>query len=158
MDKSKLLENTRRYRKTKKGLVTNLYHNMKARNKVDFDLKFLQKFSNCKKFDRLFKEWEKNNYNKQFKPSIDRINHKKNYSAENIQWLNWAENRYKQTMEGRARKGKVLQLLGADVLNTFKSQREASIKTGLPQGNLSEALNGKRNYCGGYKWKWMNIK
>ena|SRR5690606_31735679 len=156
MKNTKLLENTRRYRKTKKGLITNLFHKMKSRRKVSFSKDDLYEFSKCSKFDRLFLEWEKSNYDKQYKPSIDRINNKKGYDISNIHWLTWAENRYKQTMERRCRKGKVAMIMGDNVVKIFKSQREAVIHTGLPQGNISSALNGKRKYCGGYKWEYIH--
>jgi len=151
-----LLQNTKKYRKTKKGIVTNLYHKMKERNKVDFNLEFLHKFSDCKKFNRLFNEWEKSGYDKQLKPSIDRISNKKHYSKNNIQWITWAENRYKQSMERRSRKGVVIQLIGNKIIKKFKSQREAVIKTGIAQGNMSEVLNRKRQTACGYKFIYEN--
>ncbi len=153
---SRLLENTRRYRKTKKGVVTNLYHNMKSRNCIDFDIAFLHKFSNCKKFNRIFKGWVKSGYKKEFKPSIDRISNKKGYTKENIQWLTWSENRYKQSMERRCRKGKVFQMQGDKVIKIHRSQRQAVIDTGISQGNISGCLNGKRRTAGGYNWKYEN--
>ena len=151
-----LLQNTQRYRHTQKGLITNLYNKLKERNIVDFSREFLQDFSKCKKFERLYLEWVKSNYDKQFKPSIDRINHNKHYSKNNIQWLTWAENRYKQTMERKNRKGVVYQMIGDKIVNKFKSQREAVIKTGISQGNMSEVLNGKRKTAGGYKFIFEN--
>ena len=39
MEKSKLLENTQRFRETPKGVLTNMYHKMKSRRKVEFTLK-----------------------------------------------------------------------------------------------------------------------
>ena len=66
----KLLENTRNYRKTKKGLVTNLFHKMKSRNNVSFDLNYLQEFAKSKKFERLFIEWEESGYKKELKPFV----------------------------------------------------------------------------------------
>ena len=151
---TKLLENTTRWRKTKRGLITNLYHKMKSRHHVGFLLSELHDFAVDSKFDRLFKEWEKSNFNKQLKPSIDRINSKNNYELWNIQWLTWAENRYKQTMERRTRKGAVLQMVAGKAISYHKSQREAVKKTGLSQSGISMCLNGKRKTCGGYEWSY----
>lgn len=151
----KLLENTRQWRKTKRGLITNLYHKMKARMSVEFSLEWLHEFSNCKKFNRLYNEWVVSDYNKQFKPSIDRINHKKVYTKNNIQWLTWAENRYKQSMERRARKGEVAQFLGDKVVKIFPSQRKAVMETSLSQSQMSKVLNGKGLTCGGYDWRYV---
>lgn len=147
-----LLENTRKWRKTKRGLITNLYHKMKSRNTVDFDLEDLHKFSTGSKFERLYDEWVKSNYHKQLKPSIDRISNKYGYTLSNIQWLTWAENRYKQTMERRSRKGPVIQLLAGKPYKFYSSQREAVMKTGINQSNISACLNGKRKSTGGYSW------
>ncbi len=154
MSNTKLLENTARFRKTKRGVVTNLFQKLKGRNVVEFTLEYLHEFADCRKFDRLFNEWVKSGYDKQFKPSIDRISNKKGYLKNNIQWFTWAENRFKQTMERRSRKGAVLQLMGDKVIARFESQRIAVIKTGISQGNMSTVLNGKRNTCGGYKFKF----
>lgn len=147
---------TKKYRRTRKGLVTNLYHKMKYRNTVEFSLSYLQLFADCAKFNRLFIEWEKSNYNKQLKPSIDRINNKDCYSTSNIQWLTWAENRYKQTMERRSRNGAVIQMLANKPFKYYKSQREAIMKTGLNQSGISMCLTGKRSTCGGYGWSYMS--
>jgi hypothetical protein len=150
------LENTRRWRKTKRGLVTNLYHKLKARREVEFSLEWLHSFSNCRKFDRLFEEWEKSGYRKEFKPTIDRVNCKIDYTKSNVHWLSWAENRFKQTMERRCRKGRVIQFHGDKRVKVYRSQREAVISTGISQGNMSYCLNGKRETAGGYSWKYEN--
>lgn len=154
MENTKLLENTARWRKTKRGLVTNLYSKLKSRNYVEFDLEYFHQFANCKKFNRLYSEWVKSNYNKQLKPSVDRISNASGYLKNNIQWLTWAENRFKQNMERRNRSPKVEQLLNGVVVNTYKSQRDAVIKTGISQGNLCSALTGKRVYAAGYQWRY----
>lgn len=155
MDNTKLLENTARWRKTKRGLVTNLFSKLKTRNIVEFDLDFIHDFSNCKKFDRLYREWVKSKYNKQLKPSIDRISNSKGYLKNNIQWLTWAENRYKQNMERRNRSPMVGQILNGEIIRVYKSQRDAVIKTGVSQGNMSSVLTGKRKYSGGYGWIYI---
>ena len=157
MANTKLLENTARFRKTKRGVVTNIYHHLKVRNTVEFDLNYLHEFANSKKFDRLFIEWCKSNYDKQFKPTIDRISNKRGYMKNNIQWLSWSDNRFKQNMERRCRKGAVIQMMGDKVVNRFTSQREAVIKTNISQGNMSAVLNGKRSTCGGYKFIYLSL-
>lgn len=130
---------------------------MANRNKVSFSLQeFHNKYLNDKHFNRLFNEWTRNKYQKQFKPSLDRISNKGIYSFENTHMITWAENRYKQSMERRSRKGKVFQMLGDKVVKIFKSQREAVLLTGISQGNMSEVLNNRRQTAGGYRWVYEN--
>ncbi|MFH1327370.1 MAG: hypothetical protein ABIH76_00735 [Candidatus Bathyarchaeota archaeon] len=97
------------------------------------------------------------NYNKQLKPSLDRIDCKKGYTVKNTQMITWAENRYKQSLDGRrGRKGVVLQLLGEKIVARYSCQREAVKKTGLSQGCMSMVLNGARQTTGGYKFIYEN--
>lgn len=123
---------------------------MKSRHEVDFSLEWLHGFSKVKKFERIFSEWIGSGYKKEGKPSLDRINHNKPYTKSNVQWLTWAENRFKQTMERRSRKGPVLQFKDGEIIARYTSQREAVRKTGLNQSLLSAVLNGKREHTGGY--------
>lgn len=134
-----------------------MYDHMHRRHAVEFTLgEFHARYLDDKRFQRLFAEWVKSGYNKQFKPSLDRINNKKPYTTQNTYMLTWAENRYKQIMERRSRKGPVLQMLGDTVVARFKSQREAVKVTGLSQGDMSMVLNGKRHTVGGYNFVYQN--
>ena len=110
----KLLENTQRFRKTQKGVLTNMYHHMKSRHAVDFSLnEFHKKFLSDKNFLSLFSDWVKSNYNLQMKPSLDRKNPRKHYFWKNVQMITWAENRFKQSSyDGKlGRKPAVLQII-----------------------------------------------
>lgn len=153
-----ILKNTQKYRKTKKGVLTNIYNHCKNRKKINFTLKeFHEKYMNDIVFVRLYNEWIKHNFDIQYKPTIDRIDCLKDYSFDNIHWLSWKDNRYKQRMEfKRIRAKKNLMMKDDIIIKKFNSQREAVIKTGLSQANISSCLNGKRKHCGGYKWIYEN--
>lgn len=153
-----------KYRHTPKGVLTNMYHHQKARNKkngfgeIGYSLKWFQDtFLNDEKYKRLFIEWEKGGYKKAQKPTIDRINNKKGYEKDNIHLLSWAENRFKQTMERRSRKGCVLQKLNGEIVKVWKSQREVWRTLNIQQSMLSQALTGKCKTAYGFEWEYGNI-
>jgi hypothetical protein len=152
------MNSTQKFRKTKKGILTNSYGRQKKRKEVLYSLKELhEKFLNDNRFDRLFKEWVLSNFNKLKIPTIDRINCKKPYSIENIQCLTWEENRYKQRMETNIFRAKQIVSIKDDIVVEYKSVSDAVRKTGIMQGNISSCLTGKRKSCGGYKWIYKNI-
>ena len=106
--RGKRIDNLIKYRQSPKGVLTNMYDKMRNRNIVEFTLKeFHEMFLNDKKYLRIYEEWVLSGMNKSKKPSIDRISNKTGYTIRNIHMLTWGENRYKQTMERRSRKGRV---------------------------------------------------
>lgn len=153
-----LLRNTMNYRKTKKGILTNIYSHQKGRYKVDYTLKELHAmFIDNYQFNRLYIEWVKSGFCKQFKPTIDRVFCKRHYTLRNIHCLNWADNRYKQRMELKLLRARpVYRILNNTVVRTYKSVSHAVQLTGLQQSGISMCLNGHRNYCGGFKWSYEN--
>ena len=154
-----ILNNNKKYRKTKKGVLTNIYNHCKNRRNVNFTLnEFQDKYINDSKFIKLYNDWVKHNYNIHYKPTIDRIDCFKNYSFENIHWLSWEENRYKQRMElKRIRAREILKIQNGKIIKRYKSQQEVIKETRVSQGNLSLCLNNKRKHCGGFEWKYADI-
>ena len=159
-----LLKATRRFRKTPRGLLTNIYSKqvyrcrLKGLSPPNYTLKQLhEKFLDSKKFTFLFKNWIKSNYDKQLKPSVDRIDCKNPYTIRNIQLLTWAENRFKQRFELKRIRAKTVYCLeGELIIEIYCSVSEAVRKTGIHQGNISSCLNGSRITAGGYKWTYEN--
>lgn len=50
-------------------------------------------------YKKLFKEWEKNNFDIRFTPTLDRMNVKKGYVRDNLQFLSYSENVAKGNIE-----------------------------------------------------------
>jgi group I intron endonuclease len=46
--------------------------------------------------------------------------------------------------------------LQGNTLNTFNSITEAANSLSINRGNIGECCRGKRNYCGGYIWKFAD--
>ena len=151
-----------KYRRTKKGILTNIYHKQRERSKIrkmprpEYSLKWLhERFLDDIKLKRLHAEWLKSGYNKLKKPSIDRISCKKPYTKKNIHMMTWEENRFKQNMERRCRKGGVLQKKNGELIMEYRSQREAVKITGFSQGNISAVLNNRRRLAAGFEWEYV---
>lgn len=158
---TRLLKNTANYRKTPKGVLTNIYSKQKERSRKkgfpmpDYSLQWLHdNYLNNTKYKRLFLEWVKSGYNKWKKPTIDRINRLKPYTKSNIQLLSWEDNRFKENNERKSRKGKVIMYKDGVEIARFPSQRELVKQTGLIQGLVSEVLSGRRNHHKGYTFKY----
>lgn len=155
---------TQNYRKTPKGVLTNIYSHQQWRSKIKdmpppkYSLKeFQDEFLNDTLFIRLFNEWVKSDYKKNKKPSFDRIDCFKPYSFDNIHLVTWEENRYKQRMEVtriRATKIKSINVITGEE-TIYKSVSDAVAKTWFTQGCISSALNGHLKTYKGFKWEYI---
>jgi hypothetical protein len=97
---------TKKYEKTTKGFLVRTYRNMlsrvngvtKNKNHLYLGLEILDKeifyewsLSNIS-FQDLFTYWQMCDFNRKYTPSIDRIDSKKGYTLDNIQWITFSEN------------------------------------------------------------------
>ena len=85
--------------RSKDGLIRRIYnrqrHSSKSRGHPmpEYELSWLKMWvSSQPKFDKLYDNWVKNNYNKNYTPSIDRKDNKKGYLKDNIQLMTRKEN------------------------------------------------------------------
>ena len=82
---------------------------------------------------------------------------KLNNDLSNLEWCTVRENNMHGTRTKRAAEKlsqKVIQLdLNDNVLNEFKSMKQAERETGTSVGNISSCCDGKRKSAGGYKWR-----
>lgn len=156
---------TEKFRRTEKGVITNLYQKLKKRNNnngfgdVPFDLKHFYDWSmEDRNFHRLFRIWMLDNYSKASKPSVDRINPLVGYEFDNMQWLSWNENYYKGIYEVAKKKEKPVAMYKDGVyIGKFRSVRDAQYFLDMKSnGNISSVLSGKRNSTHGYYFEYIN--
>ena len=97
-------------------IFSHRYNGLKARSEVDYShsngghkyrvtgMAYLSRKEfmawaqvNMDTFMNLYNEWSKSGYNTKLMPSIDRIDNKKGYTSDNMQWLSRSENSRKGT-------------------------------------------------------------
>jgi hypothetical protein len=97
---------TKKYEKSIPGFIMRAYRNMKSRvfgiqikkyhlyadkHLIDKSSFYEWSFANAD-FHRLYNQWEKNNYSRKLTPSVDRIDSRKGYTLDNMQWITHSEN------------------------------------------------------------------
>ena len=95
--------------------------------------------------------------NPDVKPCVNHIDENKlNNDLSNLEWCTVRENLIHGTRTKRVAEKlsqKVIQLdLNDNILNVFKSMRQAERETGIDATSISACCNGKRKSAGGYKW------
>lgn len=155
-----------RYRKTKKGLTTTIYSSQRQHSKdrghplPPYNLEqFREWIYSQPNFEKLYSDWVQSNYDKQTKPSVDRVSNYKPYTLDNIQLVTWKENNLNgNTHKRNGRNIKTnrpvskYSMTGTRI-QTFHSIAEAarSIKTG--EQGIYKCLAGTRKSSGGFLWK-----
>lgn len=155
-----LLNHTRNYRRTKKGVIRNIFSHIKERGikynrVVEFDSDGLAAWMMGKpEFHLLFGKWQEGGFIKADRPSIDRKDPLQDYLYSNIQVTTYQFNRDKGDKEKEILWGKpIIQLdTNGKKIGSFPSIKQAVKDLGLHQGLISAVLAGQRNHTGGFKF------
>ena len=151
------------YRKTKYGLIQKIFNDQfKNKSKTpNYTInKFYKWVINQDLFHTIYENWVNSEYKKDLVPSIDRINDYLPYSIENIQILNWYNNRekyYNDVKNGinNKRSKRVLQCnLNGEIIFIHNSIQIASKNTNINASGISKCCNGKIEKIRGYIFKF----
>lgn len=159
-------------RRTKHGLVGKIYGGQRSSSKKrghampTYTRKELAEWLYSQElFHRLYDNWKRLDYQKEYVPSVDRKDDFIGYSISNIQLMTWGENKDKQNNDilngistsGTATNVSVVQLDKNDeVIATYRSLHEAKRQTGVNESKICEVAKGRRKTAGGYKWRYEN--
>lgn len=97
---------TIRYERTKSGKLMRIYRNMQSRVEGVQHLKahlyegkellsredFYAWAADCPDFERLFDAWAESGYLRRLAPSVDRVDSRRGYSTDNMEWVTHSEN------------------------------------------------------------------
>lgn len=105
----------------------------------------------------VFNQWCMSSWEKEMRPSVDRINPLGKYTFENMQVLTAKENRKKGDHEKEILWGKAVRQedMSGKLVALYPSIKIAVRATGFNQSLISMACNGLRKQTGGYKWSFV---
>lgn len=156
-------ERKKKYNHTINGLITSIYSRQKAHSKrrghlppqyTKQELKVW--ILNNNKFETLFNNWKSSGFNKNLRPSIDRLEDEIGYNLDNIQLVKWEEN-YKKNIQSITEKLSISvyqKNINGKIINIFSSITEASNMTGVKQKNISHTCRGIYTQTNGYVWSY----
>jgi len=160
-------ENALQYRRTFKGLMTEIYSHQKIsspqRGLGDVCYSKAQLIEWCEssdKFMKMFNQWEIGDYFIDLRPTIDRIENGKGYTFSNIQAMTYRDNINKENEDRKKGKSRALKRVmqyekdGIIFIKEFFSIIEASRETGSNQSHIGSVCSGKRKTHNGSVWKF----
>ena len=158
-----------KYRITKNGVVNSIFSGQRHASKLrhhslpTYTLDELRVWCFAQdKFHILYDRWVKSGYERDFKPSVDRIDYRKSYTFDNIQLMTCKENVDKGFREitGRsmweANKRPVQKIHNGKVIKNLGSIIEAAEDVGVTMQVIHKAI--KNNWkSGGFNWRYAPI-
>ena len=157
------------YSRTERGLISQVYngqrsssryrgHDMPTYSKVELS----QWIRKQKLFTQLFKNWHNSNYNKDYKPSIDRKDDYKPYTLDNIKLMTWKQNQDKLSQDKKNGKHNkqskaVLQFnLDGTLIKEHYSIAQASRDLNINPKNIIYCCQQKPKYktAKGFIWRY----
>ena len=171
MTNAETAEYNKKYRRSKCGLTNVLYGQMKARStKREYEIpsytvqEFREWCLTKSVYHELHKQWEENEFSKDFTPSIDRIDDYKSYEFSNIQLMTWKENNTKgknDKRNGINNKDSMAVIQYTKEMKPvmqYPSAKYAGRSTNISHANINKVCHGKRKTAGSYIWEFVNAE
>ena len=158
------------YYHSKQGVIQTIYDSQKQasiRRKHSLPSyskqELIEWLENNNSFNSLYTRWVESNYQKDLKPSIDRLDDFKPYTLDNIRIVTFHENLKKghsDRVNGIGTQGKlckrVIQLsLDNIFIKEWYSIQEIQRVLNINHQNIVKVCQGKRKTAGGYKWRYL---
>ncbi len=162
-------ECTMNFRHSKEGLTSMIYGDQcssakhRGYNSPTYSSKELREWLfSQKKFHLIYDNWKRLDFQKDYRPSVDRKDDYISYTISNIQLMTWKQNREKGNLdrkEGRNNKSNksVLQFTkDGNFVKEYYSAKEASRQTEIMPQTITHCCNKDkhRKTAGGYVWEW----
>lgn len=78
--------------------------------------------------------------------------------SENVNWGTRNKRVGEKMTNGKTSKWVIKLSINNEILHFYPSTAQAERETGIKQGNISKCCCGKREFAGGYKWKYSEYK
>ncbi len=133
------------FRKTKYGLIYNLYQRNLTRSRTlrwgdpEYDVEWLEEFIMAlPHFHTMYDKWVLSGHDTDLKPSVDRLDSKGTYTKKNIQIITWLANKQKERLEITKKASKVA-VHSREVKQALRFKDIDPILIGILPGKLSPA-------------------
>lgn len=162
---------TKRWARSEAGVITHTWHHQvrhsitRGHDAPEYTREQLTEWMlNHPKFSRLYAEWVDSGFDRDLKPSVDRLDNRYGYSFDNIRLVTFREN-YRQfqkdKVSGKERSDcKPIQKLTkeGEVVGEYHSVAEALRQHGKSAKNarISACLTGQRKYYLHHQWRYKN--
>ena len=153
--------------RTIEGLLTTIYKTQRSSSRhrkhpmPDYTRQELTSWLYENGLEALYKDWAVSGYEKDLRPSTDRLDSLKPYAFDNLELVTWEENRrrgHEDTKNGIGAGAKQCKpvyqyTLEGDFVAEYHSQAEAERVTGTPQANIFKVVTDERRAASGFIWR-----
>ena len=153
------------YKRSKEGLITQIYSIQKVSSKRRGHImplytknEFRNWMLNQKNFNDLYSAWIKSGHESMLRPSCDRLDDYKPYSLDNIRLVTWGENKAKGSLDRilgintKWAKPVIRMDLFGNFISRHCSVMQAERDTGIKNCNIHQCCRGKVKHSGGFLW------